>query len=736
MRDERKLTRTSAAAAADTGNLIDLRRFGRLWSEHWIGATLTAVILAAVTAFVLLRKPAVYASSATLLVERSNDRVVDIKQVVDDTVDSSLADAAMLTHIQQIQSHTFLLQVMASLTPAQRTRFLAPYRDFVPGRIAPLDGSPAQTEEFEKLLVKNLTVERRGRTLLITLTVRHRDPASAQLLANRMAEQYIVYLINRSGASNDSALTFLNSQARELKVRLEDAERQLQTYREENNLVLLDHDQSILSDRLKSMSQAATQAKLNRMMIEARLGQVQSVLKGNDDGARQLAATPEFAGLADVQKQIDELQARRSVMADRYGKEHPLMVENAASIAALQKLRKEQVEGALAEFQAQRDKAVADEKRVGDELASAEKESLRLDKLAVKDNELHRGVETVRESYSQILARLNQTTISSRLQNTNIKFVDRAGLSDSPVEPNRIRVVFLALLIGGIVFVAFPWAADALDQRVRAWAEIEDDVQVPLLAEVPTVAALAPDQRAWVVARDLEDQAAEAFRSLHSQLQILSKHAGRKTVLITSTIPAEGKSFISCNLAASFAAHGRRTLLIDADFRRPSLHTAFGMDNKRGILKWERPPAAAASPAAVSTDPQLDIVELAPNLSLLRSGGVSRKMTEMMQGGAMDQLLAALQTEFDVIVIDAPPAGLFPDAEVLARLADEVVYVARFKGANRTNLRQVLQRLHKGGVNLAGVVVNALPVNRFGPSYFSSQGYSAVKYGKYYAKQA
>jgi len=734
MRDDRKHTRPSAAAAADTGNLIDIRRFARLWAEHWIGATLTAVAIAALTAVVLLRQPAVYATSATLLVERSNDRVVDIKQVVDDTVDSSLTDAAMLTHIQQIQSHTFLAQVIASLSPAQRARFLAPYPELrEKDRAAPRDGSLAQAGELEKLIIKNLKVERNGHTLLITLTVRHRDPISSQLMANRLAEQYIVYLINRSGASNDSALTFLNSQAHELQRQLEDAERQLQVYREDNNLVLLDHDQSILSDRLKSMSQAATAAKMSREAIEARLQQVQSVLKGNDDGARQLAATPEFSALADVQKQIDELQAKRTVMADRYGKNHPLMVENAASIGALQRLRSQQVEGALAEFQAQRDKAVADEQRVDAELAAAEKESLRLDKLAVKDNELNRAVETVRESYSQILARLNQTTISSRLQNTNIKFVDHASLPDLPVEPNRIRVIFLAVMLGGLVFFGFPWAADALDKRVRSWSEIEDDLQVPLLAEVPSVAGLVPEQRAWIVARDLDDQAAESFRSLHSQLQILSRHSGPKTVLITSTIPAEGKSFVASNLAASFAAHGRRTLLVDADFRRPSLHTAFGLDNKRGILTWKG--GAEAPPGEVSADPRLAITQLAPNFSLLRSGGVSRKMTEMMQGGAMLHLLKALQHEYDVIIIDAPPAGIFPDAEILSRLCDEVVYVARFKGANRSHIARVLERLVKGGVPLAGFVLNALPVNRFGPSYFSAQGYSATKYGKYYAQR-
>jgi uncharacterized protein involved in exopolysaccharide biosynthesis len=372
---------------------------------------------------VLLRQPRIYASSATLLVERSNDRVVDIKQVVDDTVESSLTDALMLTHIQQIQSHSFLTQVVASLTPAQRIRCLAPY-PLAPGDsgFGVQEEPESQTDRLEKVISKGLKVDRSGHTLLITLTVRHRDPAMAQLLANSLAAQYIVYLINRSSASNDSALTFLNRQAVELRDQLEAAEHALQKYREQNNLVLLDHDQTILSDRLKSMSTAATQARMARQSLEARLAQVKSVLQKSDEGVRQLARAPEFAGLADVQKQIDELQARRNIMADRYGPMHPLMLENAASVRAFENLRAGQIASALAEFGAQRDSALADEKRIGDELAAAQAESLRLDKLAVRDNELGREVATVRDSYTQILGRLNQTTISSRLQNTNLGF--------------------------------------------------------------------------------------------------------------------------------------------------------------------------------------------------------------------------------------------------------------------------------------------------------------------------
>jgi len=724
------------SAGAREGHLIEPGRLFRLWREHWVGAAAAALLVALLAGVALLRQKPVYAASATLLVERSNDRVLDIKQVVDDTVESSLTDALMLTHIQQLQSHSFLVQVIASLTPAQRLRFLAPYPPSRPQPTALVaDGSEVQTERLAKLLTQGLKVERSGRTLLITLTVRHRDPAMAELIANDLAEQYIIYLINRSSLSNDSALIFLNSQATNLRSRLERAEHELQDYRERNNLVLLDHDQTILSDRLKLTSAAATQARMTRLALDARLSQVKGILQASPDGVRQLAGSPEFTALTDVQRQIDDLEARRSILADRYGPMHPLMLVNAGSLRAFERLRTQQINGALSELGAQRDQAAADEQRIQDELAAAQKESLRLDHLTVRDEELKREVQSVRDSYSQILSRLNETTISSRLQSTNIKFVDRARLPEVPVEPNPLQALGLAAALGAIAFAAFPWAADAWDQRIHSWSEIEGYLDARLLAELPAVPNVPASDRSWIVARDLDDPSTDAFRSLHGQLQLVSRHPRRKTILVTSTIPGEGKSFVAANLAASFAAHGRRTLLVDADFRRPSLHQAFGLDNAAGILTWDRL-GGEGDAGSIAENPTLGVIEVAPNLFLLRSGGVSRRLTELLEGGALGPLLTALRQQFDVVLVDAPPAGVFPDAEVLGRLADEVVYICRFKGPPREHVRQVLGRLRKDGLDLPGVVLNAIPVGWGRPNYFSAQGYSAIRHAKYYAQKA
>lgn len=679
----------------------------------------------------LLRRPAVYAATATLLVERSTDRVVDIKQVVDNTVDSSLSDALLSTHIQQIRSDAFLSRVADSFTAEERTRITAPYENSseLPRFLARFAEKP-QEVSTEEVMRQNLKVERAGRTLLIGITSRHRDAGLAQLMANRLAEQYIVHLLQRSTTSNDSALTFLNSEVVELRKKWEAADRKAQNYREDHNLVLLDQNQNLGADRLRTLSTSITQARVARLAVEARLSQVEGILKEKGD-ERQLASTPEFSGFAQVQKQIDDLRSRRQSLGERYGRLHPLMLENANALETIERLREQQIAAALADLRNQREKAMIEETQYTAELAAAEKESLQREQLAGTYNVLRREVDSMRETYSQILARLNETTISSRIQNTNIKLVGRAGMPVRPVEPNQMKILAVVGLLGALVMVAYPWAAQTRDKRIRGYLDVEGFLGGTLIGEIPDAKKVPLKERSMIVAHNSDQAIVEAFRGIYSQFWLASKIEKTKAVVITSTIPGEGKSFVSCNLAGSFAAHGRRTLVIDADLRRPTLHKAFGLDNENGILVWNRARQSTTDPQVLKA--ALGIREVAPLLFVLRAGGVSERLTELVQMGPLRELLTQLKTEFDAVLIDSSPAGVFPDTEAFSNVADELIYVCRFKGANRDHARQALARLSKTTMTLRGIVLNGIPGGQSAAYYVSSYALGANRYRKGYA---
>ncbi|HEX2860760.1 MAG TPA: CpsD/CapB family tyrosine-protein kinase, partial [Lacunisphaera sp.] len=225
--------------------------------------------------------------------------------------------------------------------------------------------------------------------------------------------------------------------------------------------------------------------------------------------------------------------------------------------------------------------------------------------------------------------------------------------------------------------------------------------------------------------------ASEAFLSVYSAVKIQSKLDFPKAILVTSTIPGEGKTMISSNLAASFARHGKRVLIIDCDMRRPMLHRHFKLTNERGLIAWFE--AGAAIPADPFTDATLGLTKADENLYLLRSGGRSKSPTELLEKPVFGQFIAAMKQHFDLIVVDSPPMGAVTDSLLIAERTDEVIYVCRFNRAYRKHIRLYIKQLKESKNELLGVVLNGLSSRRI--EYYSNYRYYR-SYKKYYGSQS
>jgi capsular exopolysaccharide synthesis family protein len=202
-------------------------------------------------------------------------------------------------------------------------------------------------------------------------------------------------------------------------------------------------------------------------------------------------------------------------------------------------------------------------------------------------------------------------------------------------------------------------------------------------------------------------------------------------MLVTSTIPGEGKTMVSANLAAAFAAHGRRVLLVDCDLRRPMLHERLGQTNDRGILRWYHDRGDTASEE--SDRDLLGIREVAPHFHLLTSGGRSHHPTPLFEAPEFGTLIAHLKTQYDLVLIDTPPLGAVSDALYISRFADEFIYVCRFNRALRRHVRLNLRMLRTGPCRGLGIVLNDISLRSLG--YYSDYRYYS-SYNKYYGQAA
>jgi capsular exopolysaccharide synthesis family protein len=285
------------------------------------------------------------------------------------------------------------------------------------------------------------------------------------------------------------------------------------------------------------------------------------------------------------------------------------------------------------------------------------------------------------------------------------------------------------------LFLVVPLAFGLSDSRLKAAWEVEQFLKENLLGEMPSIDGVARKERPHIMARDLDHGAAEAFRGLFGQLQLNSTVAYPKLLMLTSTLPGEGKSVIANNLAATFAGHGKKTLLVDCDFRRPNLHVFYGKDNACGVMRWLETNEDVKD--SVLTDPDLGILPLQENSYLLRAGGESRRATELFEMASFRNLLAGLRRQFDIVLLDTPPIGVFPDSMLLSRMVDEIAYVCRFNAVNRSKIRKCIERLRTPNAAFAGIVLNGIPSGKQS-AHYDYYGYGAneaKRYKAYYSQR-
>ncbi|MFM8619547.1 MAG: CpsD/CapB family tyrosine-protein kinase, partial [Opitutaceae bacterium] len=285
--------------------------------------------------------------------------------------------------------------------------------------------------------------------------------------------------------------------------------------------------------------------------------------------------------------------------------------------------------------------------------------------------------------------------------------------------------------IGVIVFLVVAVGLSFVDDRIKSAWDVESFIGADLLGIVPDLGSLKDSEKYSLLTKERQDLGAEAFLGIYSSIKIRSKLDFPKSILITSTIPGEGKTLVSCNIAGSFARHGRKTLLIDGDLRRPMVHRHFGQENDSGIIRWFD--AGGETGRNLEHDTNLGIINIAPNLFLLRSGGRSKSPTAILEHSSFASLLNTLKQSFDVVIIDSPPLGAVTDSMLIANRSDEVIYVCRFNRAYRKHIRLFMRSLRDGKNEVLGVILNGISHRRI--EYYSSYRYYR-SYKKYYGAES
>ena len=686
-----------------------------LRERMWIALPL-ALIVAVGLGYWKASQPKMYQATATMQFEKP-DTVVTTQGVVDSSVRS---DVELRSNVEKLNSQRLRTKVVESFTPDEVKILQRPYlKNLQPGAALPSAGAA----------LGSVSIEPTRNSLLISITVRHPDPVAAALVANQYVSQFFNYLVDYYGGKNETGVEFLRAQADRLGKDAAEAEQKLMAYKKEHNLISLDNSTNIVGSRLTTVNDALTKARLTRIALETQYHQVEAFRKENRNLV-EISYIAEHATVPTLKNQLSGLRQTQSVDAERYLERHPKMVDLANQIIIVQEQLDKAIELAVADLSTRLSEARQSEADLQTEYARAEQESLHLGDLSVGYKSLENQAAVAKSNYLQILNRLNETTTTRNLEKIPLHPLDPAVVPGAPYEPDLPRIIRTSFGAGLLVFFAVAIGLSFIDDRIKSAWDVESFIGAHLLGIIPDLSGIKDEDRHTLLLNGQQAPGVEAFLSVYSSVKIHSKLDFPKSILVTSTIPGEGKTLVSCNLAGSFARHGRKTLLIDCDLRRPMLHRNFNHENTAGLITWFE--AGASLEGDPTLDASLGIIKLGENLSLLCSGGRSKSPTALLESHAFGQLLEKLKKHFDLVVIDSPPLGAVTDSLLIAERTDEVIYVCRFNRAYRKHIRLYMKALHNGKNEVLGVVLNGLSPRRI--EYYSNYRFYR-SYKKYYGTQ-
>lgn len=649
----------------------------------------------------------IFTSASTVRILRDGPRILGTQDIDRSSAVASAED--LNTQIRIMESGAVVSLVAGRLSDEERERFLAPYGDgFLTGPVS-----------VEQVLSRNRRVSPVRMSMMVHIVYSHPDPDVAAMIANYFADEYINYNLRQNIDTSMRAVEDLRIRADQQRAKVEEIRARMVEFRERTGRTSLNPEENIERAELQRLQQINTEDRRTLDMVENQRETLEEYL----DEGRPLTELPFLVEQSRISQLLDQRSNQRiaiETLRERYRDGHPRMIESLRAYEKTQEELDEAIATAIEKVrvgyrQAQQNFDVSTRR-----LAEKEAEILELNRLAVQYQSLQDELEVNNSLYQAMMLRLQSEMQQVALHGPNARIIDNAGPAISPSSPNHFRNMAVGIFGGIIAGLGLVFVTAFLDDRIKSAFDIESAVGLPLIGIIPRIKKLNSPEKAQAVANNSEKRVTEAFRAIHSALKIndLSKRA--KVFLVTSTSPSEGKSFVTSNLALTFAIHGEKTMILDADLRMPNISKSLGIDEKNGLCQIFE-----------DNMPLEQVVreELYPNLDVLTAGGKAKNPTQIFNNPRFEQLIAELGERYDRLLLDTPPVAAVSDALTLLPLCDGVLYVIKFNAVKKRTAKANLRRIIDSNAPVFGAVLNQISLSV--ASYYYSHYYDK-KYESYY----
>jgi tyrosine-protein kinase Etk/Wzc len=686
---------------------VDLRDYWRVLKERKAIITVTVLLLGIFSyGFSKFREPVpMYRAVASVKIEK----VSSLGSMLVDTFTWNSGDT-IATQAAIITSYPVLFEAAKRL-------------DWIPDDAS---GGQGQTATQYKAVIERLkdmtTTEQEAQTSIININVVSRDAKEAEMVANVVANAHRDLNVLERNRQTLETRAFLEKQLAQVRQGLERAEEKVRTFRESTHLVALPEQTMTLLGRLASLESEYVEVRNKRRELE---NQIQAIKEGAADPeslSQIVLSAATDSPVHQLGMKLTDLNLQRKTLLVDFTEEHPQVKALDGQITGLLQQMNDEIGSYL-------NLLVPKEEELQGSIEKIRKENAALPEQALDLARLEREVQLNERLYLDLKTKHQETLIKEAGRIEEVTVVRPATAAAVPINiPSKLAATLTGILTGLILGVVFAFVSETLDTSIGTIEDVEGFLQVPVLGVIPNVETAAfVDQEQGSPPRETPSSAgglithlepksivAEAYRALRTNLYFMGVEKKGKSHMVTSATLQEGKTFSVVNLALSMAQAGDKTLLVEADLRKPTIYKMFGLDKEPGLTdyilgnyKWQE--AINTITDVMLGNMDLEDILRTPgldNLSIMTAGTSPPNPAELLRSPRFLDFIAEAGTMFDMVLIDAPPILPVADAAVIGAKVDGVIIVYEVGKVARGILKRAKVSLDNVNAPVIGVILN------------------------------
>ncbi len=720
--------------------------FNILWLKRKLLLNVSSFVFLAAVLVIYQLTPR-YTAATQLLVGINSAKVVDIEEVLSGQIKG---DSAVIGEMEVIKSREIARVVKDALKLDHSPVFNPPPKP--PGFFAQLNPlhyvpdtwliaigkksvTPPTDEEKNAALqvgiinqlLGSLTVTQIKRSQVINIAFDAADPMLAAKIANTVADKYIIGQLQAKFDATKKATDWLNDQLADLKQKVQHSERAVQDFKVSHNLITVSKEVGLSQQQLSDVNSQLIIARVQRAEAEAKYQQIEDISRSGRD-FDSVADVLNSALISSLRGQESEVQRKYSEMMVEYGARHPKLIQMRAELDDIGAKIRGEVKKIAAGFRNTLDVARARENSLLGSLKNLEAKTSNNNQDEVELRALEREATANKALFENFLGRFKETTTTQGIEQADARVISFAEVPTSATFPKK-GLLLMVSFIGSLFFaIGLIFIIELLNPGIRTPEQIQDLFKFNTMGIIPLLQDDVLSPHDYVLSKP-QSALAEAINTLRISLSLLNPDAAVKSILVTSSLPGEGKTTLANMLARMSANAGKKTVIIEADVRRPAIAKEFNVDNNSTLGLTD-----LLSNPALTLDEVL-VTDFKTGLKILTRGQASYvNALDLFASKRMRFIMQELREQFDLVVVDSAPIMAVPDSRVLQGLVDKTIYVLKWDSTPKKVVRNGLHLMTQdGNSNIAGIVLQQINLKQYGRYGDYSYYYHYNRYQSYYS---